>query len=157
MRTLFRNATEDEVGILTAMSKAAFLSDIEYCGEPGGPTGYDDYDFHLGHQNNGDLYSLLDNGKIVAGAILAADGDSLYIYRIFVNPEEFHKGYGIKLMKEIEDHFPEVMLFKLDTPEWNSRTNSFYQKCGYKAVGKEHIPEFDLIVYKEKRSQLKLR
>lgn len=132
------------------MSREAFLSDVEFSSEPGGPTGYDDYGFHLGHQKDGNLYSLLSNGSVIAGAILKEDGDSLYIYRIFVSVKEFHKGYGLELMNAIEKRFPEKTLFKLDTPEWNIRTNSFYKKCGYKAVGKESIPEFDLILY-EKR------
>lgn len=71
--------------------------------------------------------------------------------RIFVNKKEFRKGYGLKLMQMIEEHFPGAKVFKLDTPEWNVRTNSFYQKCGYTAVGREHIPEFDLILYEKKR------
>ena len=66
----FRKAIEDDVRVLTEMSRDAFLSDVEFGGDPGGPTGYDDY--------------------------------------------EFHKGYGLKLI-----------------------------------VGKEQIPEFDLIIYEK--------
>ena len=93
---------------------------------------------------------MLDDGKIVGGAILKLNEDSLYVYRIFVSSKEFHKGYGLKLMQSIEEYFHEAKVFKLDTPEWNIRTNSFYKKCGYVAVGKEHIPEFDLILYEKK-------
>ena len=151
MNMTFRKAEEIEVGVLTEMSRNAFLSDAEFSGESGGPTGYDDYDFHLGHQKNGCLYSLLNGENIVGGAILKEDGDSLYVYRIFVSTKEFRKGYGLRLMQLIEEHFPGTKVFKLDTPEWNVRTNSFYQKCGYTAVGREHIPEFDLILYEKKR------
>lgn len=150
MSIKFRKAIEEEVRVLTEMSRDAFLSDVEFGGEPGGPTGYDDYEFHLSHQKNGDLYALLDDGKIVSGAILKLNEDSLYVYRIFVSSKEFHKGYGLKLMQSIEEYFPKAKVFKLDTPEWNIRTNSFYKKCGYVAVGKEHIPEFDLILYEKK-------
>ena len=79
------------------------------------------------------------------------------MYRIFVNKKEFRKGYGLKLMQMIEEHFPGTKVFKLDTPEWNVRTNSFYQKCGYTAVGREHIPEFDLILYEKKRWEFNMR
>lgn len=150
MNMVFRNATENEVEILTRMSRESFLSDVAFGGS-GGPTGYDDFDFHLTHQKNGDLYSFLSDENIVGGAILKMDKGCLYIYRIFVCAKEFHKGYGLRLMQAIEDRFPEISLFKLDTPEWNIRTNLFYQKCGYTAVGKEHIPEFDLILYEKKR------
>ena len=150
MSMIFREAIENDVKILTEMSRDAFLSDVEFGGEPGGPTGYDDYEFHLAHQKKGNLYALLDDEKIVGGAILKPNKNFLYIYRIFVSSKEFHKGYGIQLMQSIEEYFPETKVFKLDTPEWNNRTNSFYKKCGYVAVGKEHIPEFDLIIYEKK-------
>lgn len=151
MNMTFRKAEENEVGVLTEMSRNAFLSDAEFGSGDGGPTGYDDYDFHLGHQKKGSLYSLLNGENIVGGAILEEDGDSLYVYRIFVSAKEFRKGYGLRLMELIEEHFPRTKVFKLDTPEWNVRSNSFYQKCGYTAVGREHIPEFDLILYEKKR------
>ena len=35
------------------------------------------------------------------------------------------------MMHEIEALFPGVRTFTLDTPVWNIRTNSFYQKLGY--------------------------
>ena len=141
---------ENEVLALTKMSEAAFKSDKKFGGSDGGPTGFDDYDFHMNHFLEGRLFSLLIDERIVAGAILKMQENTLYIYRIFVDPMEFHKGYGVRLMQAIEDKFPEISLFKLDTPEWNIRTNSFYKKCGYVAVGKEHIPEFDLILYEKK-------
>ncbi len=151
MSMTFREAGENEVGVLTEMSRDAFLSDVEFSGEPGGPNGYDDYDFHLAYQKAGCLYSMLDGENIVGGAILKENGDSLYVYRIFISRREFRKGYGLRMMQLIEEHFPEKKVFRLDTPEWNVRTNSFYQKCGYTAVGREHIPEFDLIVYEKKK------
>lgn len=78
MNMVFRNATENEVEILTRMSRESFLSDTSFGGS-GGPTGYDDFDFHLTHQKNGDLYSFLSDENIVGGAILKMDKGCLYI------------------------------------------------------------------------------
>ena len=50
------------------------------------------------------------------------------------HPEYFRKGYGIFMMQRIEESFPEVKIFTLDTPIWNIRTNAFYQKLGYMEV-----------------------
>lgn len=90
------------------MSETAFNSDKEFGGGDGGPTGYDDYEFHLNHYREGKLFSLLDDDKLVAGAILKMQDDTLYIYRIFVDSTEFHKGYGLALMKAIEEKFSAV-------------------------------------------------
>lgn len=91
----------------------------------------------------------LDDDKLVAGAILKIQDNNLYIYRIFVDSTEFHKGHGLGLMKAIEEKFSTVNKYYLDTPEWNIRTNNFYKKCGYTVTGKEHTPDFDLIIFEK--------
>ena len=35
------------------------------------------------------------------------------------------------MMHEIEAFYPDARTFTLDTPAWNTRTNSFYRKLGY--------------------------
>ncbi|MDO5445541.1 MAG: hypothetical protein Q4F31_07975 [Eubacteriales bacterium] len=67
MGILFRHAAEDEVGILTEMSTDVFLSDTALGGEAGGPIGYDDYEFHLGHQKTVICIRFLGMGKSLAG------------------------------------------------------------------------------------------
>ena len=59
---------------------------------------------------------------------------ALEICRIFIAPEHFRKGYGVFMMREVENMFPEVKEFTLDTPVWNVRTNSFYSKLGYMEI-----------------------
>ena len=71
------------------------------------------------------------DGLIIGAAILFLDGEKLNIGRIFISPEYHRKGYGIYMMQEIEKLFPNVKEIHLDTPIWNIRTNSFYQKQGY--------------------------
>ena len=83
------------------------------------------------------LYTFYNNGLIVGGAILFKDGTNLYIGRIFIAPEHFHEGLGTKLMELIENLYPDVTSFTLDTPLWNIRTNNFYQKLGYEIEKKD--------------------
>ena len=147
---IFRQSNENEVMVLTKMSEAAFNSDKEFGGSDGGPTGFDDYDFHMNHYREGRLFSLLNDDKLVAGAIIKMQENALYIYRIFVGPLQFHNGHGLALMKAIEERFQAASKYCLDTPEWNIRTNNFYKKCGYIATGKEHTPDFDLVIYEKK-------
>ena len=39
-------------------------------------------------------------------------------------------------MKDIEKFFPEAVVFELDTPLNNIRTNALYQKLGYEETGR---------------------
>ena len=90
--------------------------------------------YHMKMARSGHLFKLTEDGLIIGGAILFPDGDTLNIGRIFVNPDHHRKGYGIRMMQEIEALFPDIRSFTLDTPAWNSRTNAFYRKLGYTEI-----------------------
>ena len=125
-------AGTSDAPVLNAISKLAFDSDV-LVGAPsaGGPPGYMSLKYHMKMARSGHLFKLTENGLIVGGAILFQDGDTLNISRIFVNPDHHRKGYGIRMMREIEALFPDIKTYTLDTPVWNARTNSFYLKLGY--------------------------
>ena len=128
----FMPAGTEDVIALTAISKHAFDSDAEV-GVPsaGGPPGYSSAGFYNKMSNGKHLYKLMKDGLTVGGAVLFRDGDKMNIGRIFVEPKHFRKGLGSFIMRQIEEQFPDVSLFALDTPLWNTRTNRFYQKLGY--------------------------
>ena len=126
--------TADAVSLM-CISKKAFDSDVEVGAKvAGGPPGYNSLSFHTKMARMNCLYKLVDDYKIVGGALLFLKDNELNIGRIFVDPEYFRKGYGIFMMQQIEESFAEVKVFTLDTPIWNVRTNAFYQKLGYMEV-----------------------
>ena len=131
---LLKAGTSD-APVLNAISRHAFDSDAEV-GAPsaGGPPGYMSLKYHMKMARSGHLFKLTENGLIVGGAILFPDGDTLNVGRIFVDPDQHRKGYGTRMMNEIEALYPDVKTFTLDTPAWNIRTNSFYPKLGYTEV-----------------------
>ena len=77
--------------------------------------------------------------------------EKLNIGRIFIGPEDHRKGYGVFMMQAIEALFPSVKEFTLDTPIWNSRTNSFYMKLGYTEVRRDN----DFVYFSKMRYNLK--
>ena len=132
MSLQFTKAGTSDAPVLNAVSKHAFESDVEIGGpSAGGPPGYMSLKFHMKMARTGHLFKLTEDGLIIGGAILFPDGDKLNIGRIFISPEHFRKGYGTYMMQEIEAMFPAVKAYTLDTPIWNTRTNSFYTKLGY--------------------------
>ena len=138
--------TADAVSLM-CISKKAFDSDVEVGTRgAGGPPGYATLSFHTKMARMNCLYKLVDDYKIVGGAILFLKDNELNIGRIFVAPEHFRKGYGIFMMQQIEESFSEAKVFTLDTPIWNVRTNVFYQKLGYEEVNRDGN-----FVYYEKR------
>ena len=138
--------TADAVSLM-CISKKAFDSDVEVGARgAGGPPGYATLSFHTKMARMNCLYKLVDDYKIVGGAILFLKDNELNIGRIFVDPEYFRKGYGIFMMQQIEESFAEAKVFTLDTPIWNIRTNAFYQKLGDVEVNRDGN-----FVYYEKR------
>ncbi len=143
----FRASTADAVSLM-CISKKAFDSDVEVgASSVGGPPGYNSLSFHTKMARMNCLYKLVDDYKIVGGAILFLKDNELNIGRIFINPEHFRKGYGIFMMQQIEESFAEVKVFTLDTPIWNARTNAFYQKLGYEEVRRDG----DFVYYEKRR------
>lgn len=138
MSLQFVKASTSDALTLTGISKRSFDSDALIGGPlSGGPPGYMSVPFHTKMARQGHLYKLTEEGLIVGGAILFLENDVLNVGRIFVAPEHFRKGYGIFMMQEVENMFPKVKEFTLDTPAWNIRTNSFYSKLGYKEMKRD--------------------
>ena len=139
MNLQFVKAGTSDALVLTVISKQAFDSDVEVgAASPGGPPGYRSVSFHVKMARMNHLFKLADeNGVILGGAILFRQGDTLNIGRIFVDPQYFRKGYGIMMTREIEALFPDVKVFTLDTPVWNTRTNAFYTRLGYSEVKRD--------------------
>ena len=139
--------TADAVSLM-CISKKAFDSDVEVgASSVGGPPGYNSLSFHTKMARMNCLYKLVDDYKIVGGALLFLKNNELNIGRIFVDPEFFRKGYGIFMMQQIEESFDKVKVFTLDTPIWNVRTNAFYQKLGYVEVRRDG----DFVYYEKRR------
>ena len=149
MNLKFMKAGTSDALVLTGISKQAFDSDVEVgAASPGGPPGYRSVSFHVKMARMNHLFKLADeNGVILGGAILFRQGDTLNIGRIFVDPQHFRKGYGVFMMREIEALFPDVKVFTLDTPAWNTRTNAFYTRLGYSETKRNT----DLVYYSKKR------
>ncbi len=146
MMELVKAGTSDAI-VINGISKRSFDSDVEvgaHC--KGGPPGYMSIQFHTKMARTNHLYKLLVDGLIVGAAILFMDGDRLHIGRIFISPEHHRKGYGAYMMQEIEQMFSAVKEIYLDTPVWNIRTNSFYQKQGYA----EYKRDSEFVYYNKK-------
>lgn len=149
MSLQFMKAGTSDALVLTGISRQAFNSDVEVgAASSGGPPGYQSVPFHLKMARMNHLFKLVDgSGVILGGAILFRQGDTLNIGRIFMDPRHFRKGYGILMMQEIEAMFPDVKAFTLDTPVWNTRTNTFYTGLGYSEVERDT----DFVYYAKKR------
>ena len=149
MNLKFVKAGISDALVLNSISRQAFNSDVDVgAASLCGPPGYQSVLFHVRMARMNHLFKLVDeNGVILGGAILFRQGTMLNVGRIFIDPQHFRKGYGIFMMQEIEALFPDVKVFTLDTPVWNTRTNAFYTRLGYS----ERKRDPDFVYYSKER------
>jgi GNAT superfamily N-acetyltransferase len=139
--TVTRAQVEDDE-ILTETCKRAFDSDSEVGSPgPGGPPGYDSVEWNLRRIKNRYLqyYKILKGGNIVGGFIAGDRGPGYHVCeRIWVDPDHIRKGIGSRVFEIVWEGYPSADLWAVGTPDWNTRTNPFYQKLGFVQIGKTH-------------------
>ena len=147
-------AAIEDADILTETCRKAFNSDSEFGAPgPGGPPGYDSLEWNIDKIKNRYLhyYKILEGNDIVGGFIVGDRGpDYMVCERIWVDPDQMRKGIGTRTFNLIWNLYPLSDVWVLGTPEWNTRTNPFYQSIGFIQIGKTHKHSWDGIYY-EKR------
>ena len=133
-------AEENKIKTIVDISVRAFETDVNVGGTKGDcPPGYDSVEWHKQMAQEGHLYQAMIGKDIVGAAVIFWDEtkNSVYIGRIFIDSVYHRKGYGIRLMECIEKKYPFAAEFHLDTPGWNVRTKTFYEKLGYQIIKEE--------------------
>jgi replication factor A1 len=147
-------AAMNDAEVLTDTCKRAFDSDAEFGSPgPGGPPGYDSLEWNIDKIRNRYLhyYKILAGTEIVGGFIVGDRGqDYMVCERIWIDPDQMRKGMGTRAFNLIWNLFPSADLWVLGTPEWNTRTNPFYQSIGFVQIGKTHEYSWDGIYYEKK-------
>ena len=87
--------------------------------------------------DEGEAYRIVLDGKKVGGAVIKVDGERGELELLFTSPRAHSKGIGYAAWCEIEKLHPEVKVWGLVTPYFETRNIHFYvNRCGF------HIVEF---------------
>lgn len=82
-----------------------------------------------------EYFKVLQNEEIVGGIIVTISGKSYgRIDRIFIDPSYQGKGIGSRVINLIEDEFPNVRIWDLETSSRQTNNHYFYEKMGYKTT-----------------------
>lgn len=100
--------------------------------------------------NSGIILKMLDNRGGIIGSVRAkADKETVYIGKLMVHPQHRHRGYGTRLLNEIERYFPEKR-YELFTSTRSKDNIRLYQKSGYKIFKHKAVDDELQFVYLEK-------
>lgn len=74
------------------------------------------------------------DGRIIGSIRAKMENDACHINKLIVLPEHQGKGFGKRLLLEIEKYFPKAAKFALETGAKSVNNIALYQKVGYKIV-----------------------
>ncbi|WP_226545507.1 GNAT family N-acetyltransferase [Bacillus thuringiensis] len=84
-----------------------------------------------------DSFKIIMNEKIIGGIIVTISGKSYgRIDRIFVDPVYQGKGIGSYVIKLIEEEYPNIRIWDLETSSRQINNHHFYKKMGYEIIFK---------------------
>lgn len=99
---------------------------------------------------NGTILKMVDeNNKIIGSVRALSDDTRAYIGKLMVHPDYQKKGYGKKLLLEIEKYYPNKR-FELFTSTRSIDNIRLYKKMGYKEFKEEKITDELVFIYLEK-------
>jgi len=79
--------------------------------------------------------TIIADDTIIGGAFVTGLGKKGEIGAIFIDTPEQHKGYGKQAMLLIEEMYPNVKRWKLETPAESDELHTFYESLGYAKIG----------------------
>ena len=82
-----------------------------------------------------EYYKVLQDNEIIGGIIITISGKSFgRIDRIFVDPTYQGKGIGSRVINLVEEEFPNVRIWDLETSSKQINNHYFYEKMGYRTT-----------------------
>lgn len=99
------------------------------------PPGYSSIEMTMYMIRELDYFKILQDKEIIGGIIITISGKSFgRIDRIFVDPNYQGKGIGSKVIVLIEEEFPDVRTWDLETSSRQINNHYFYEKVGYRTT-----------------------
>jgi len=141
MELMIKKAMMNDAVLLTKIMKAAFdqeaqkwlSSDEQNTADFNiQPPGYDSMEMTEYMIQELDYYKVIYKDEIVGGIIVTISGKSYgRIDRIFIGPDFQGSGFGSAAMNFIEEQYPYVKTWELETSAKQINNHHFYEKMGY--------------------------
>ncbi len=132
-------ASEIDSERLAEIAKAAYDSDVDYgASAPGGPQGYDSAAYYTKSLKYLGCCAVLLGEEVVGGVMVSVGGGHGTVERLFVDPAHHREGIGSEVMRLLAERYPDMVLWTLGAPEWNTRAPQFLESLGFKQIGWEH-------------------
>lgn len=100
--------------------------------------GYDSIDMQKYHMWDKRYYKIMYNGALAGVLLISYTGrEHARIDRFYIHPAFQNNGIGSKVICLMEEMYPMVKIWTLDTIQESTRNHRFYEKNGYEKVGED--------------------
>lgn len=146
--TIIKAEKEDLKEILD-LQYLAYQSEAALFGNKDIPPLKETLDEVIEEYNKGIVLKMITDDRII-GSVRAFEKDgTAYIGKLMVHPDHRRKGYGKKLLLEIENYFPGKR-YELFTSTRSKDNIRLYESAGYRSFSQKAVDDELIFVYMEK-------
>lgn len=147
---MITKAELDDLREILELQYLAYQSEAELFGSRDIPPLRQTLDDVIDEFNNGLILKMVVDDKIIGSVRAVEKGGTVYIGKLMVHPDFRRKGYGSKLLSEIESRFPGKR-YELFTSTKSTDNIRLYQRSGYTVFDSKAFNNEITFVYLEKR------
>lgn len=98
------------------------------------------------------MYAIRSEESIIGGIIVEPrPSNEMFLQTLWVAPDHQRTQVGSRAMTFLEEQYPEVTAWSLETPKRSEQNRRFYEQHGYRIVDEEGDPdEVVLLTYRKK-------
>ncbi len=147
---IIHQANFDDLQEILQLQYLSYQSEATLFGSKDIPPLKQTLDEVIDEYNNGVILKMVNDENIIIGSIRAKEAKgTVYIGKLMVHPDYRHNGYGTRLIKRIEEYFPNKR-YELFTSTRSKDNIRLYQSLGYKIFNSKAINDELQFVYMEK-------
>lgn len=145
-----RKAEKNDLAEILELQYLAYQSEAELFKSKDIPPLRETLDELADEFNEGEILKLvLDDGTIIGSVRATLKDGTTYIAKLMVHPDFRNRGFGSKLLREIEDCFPDTR-YELFTSTKSVDNIRLYQKMGYEIFDQKEMSDEIVFVYMQK-------
>ena len=150
MKDSISKANMDDLQEILNLQYLAYQSEAALFGNKDIPPLKQTLDEVIEEYHKGIILKLVDTDNLIIGSIRAWEMKGIvFVGKLMVHPDYRHRGYGTKLLRRIEEYYPQKR-YELFTSTRSIDNIRLYQKMGYQEFDRRRVDDQLEFVYMEK-------
>ena len=150
MKDSISKANMDDLQEILNLQYLAYQSEAALFGNKDIPPLKQTLDEVIEEYHKGIILKMVDTDNLIIGSIRAWEMKGIvYVGKLMVHPDYRHRGYGTKLLRRIEEYYPQKR-YELFTSTRSIDNIRLYKKMGYQEFDRRRVDDQLEFVYMEK-------